>query len=215
LYKAKGKKQKKTKRMPKKCPPGVVCIENVTLVLIVVIIFAVIYFTSILRAPVTTQNVTVHDTDHLGYPQLQIRPNYGYTNLPGDVLMNPYAPPLRDERYAIGFQQAINIPTNVGAIDTTYRQIGLLTPLHKTAKSNILPLMGRPLYVNRDKWQYYSMSDQNNSVKLPLRKNGRSCTDEYGCDKLCSGETVHVEGYNETFRTTMYDNEPIRYIPYL
>ena len=205
--------------MPRRCPPGVICIENVSICIIIVVVAIIAYIVlSTRREPsTTTQNVTVHDSSspYFTSPSYFTRPNYGYNNLPGDVLMNPYVPPLRDERYAVGFQVPINIQTNMGAVDSEYRQVGLLTPNRKTDKSKILPLMGRPLFVNRDKWQYYSMSDQNNSVKLPLRKGGRSCTDEYGCDKIYGGESVHVEGYNESFRATMYDNEPIRYLPFL
>jgi hypothetical protein len=148
------------------------------------------------------------------------RPNYGYNNLPGDVLLNPYVPPLRDERYLVPNityvppgTVPINISTNVGAVDTSYRQMGLLTPLNGSGK--ILPLMGRPLFTNRNKWQYYTMSDQNNSVKLPIVRNGRSCTNEYGCDELYNGDTVYVEGYNQAFKITIYDNDTIKYIPFI
>lgn len=131
--------------------------------------------------------------------------------MPGDVLMNPYAPPLRNERYLM----PINVSTNAGAVDTSYRQVGMLTPLNGTSKEKILPLMGRPLFVSRDKWQYYTMSDQNNSIKLPISRNGRSCMTEYGVDKLYNGDTVYVEGYNQAFKITMYENEVIKYLPYI
>ena len=75
--------------------------------------------------------------------------------------------------------------------------------------------MGRPLFVNRDKWQYYTMTDQNNSIKLPIVRGGRSCTNEYGCDKLYNGDTIYVEGYNEAFKTTIYDSDTVRYLPFL
>jgi hypothetical protein len=100
----------------------------------------------------------------------------------------------------------------VGAVDTSYRQVGIL---NTKEKGKILALMGRPLFVNRDKWQYYTMSDQNNSVKLPISRNGRSCTNEYGCDKLFSGDKVFVEGYNEGFRVTIYDNNVLNYLPFI
>ena len=75
--------------------------------------------------------------------------------------------------------------------------------------------MGRPLYTNRNKWQYYTMSDKNNSVKLPVSKNGRSATQEYGVDELYNGDVVYVEGYNDAFKVTIYDNNQPQYIPYL
>ena len=52
-------------------------------------------------------------------------------------------------------------------------------------------------------------------IKLPLTYKGRSCTNEYGCDKLYNGDTVYVEGYNDAFKTTVYENDIMRYIPYL
>ena len=79
----------------------------------------------------------------------------------------------------------------------------------------ILPLMGRSLITNRDKWQFYTMSDTNNSVKLPVSNRGKSCTNEYGCDNIYNGDTVYVEGYNDAFKATVYENNNIRYIPYL
>ena len=109
----------------------------------------------------------------------------------------------------------INVSTNPGAVDTNYRQLGLLTPVHGKSKDNILPLMGRPLFTNRDKWQYYSTSNQHNNVKLPLVKNGRSCTNEYGCDQLFSGDIVYVEGANEKYKVTMYENSTMRYLPFI
>ena len=208
--------------MNKKCPPGVICIENVTMFFLFIILLIVGYliYISLVKQVVINNNNTSEITEPqdsgFGY---FTRPNYAYNNLPNDVLMNPYAPPLRDERYFIPELRGripINVSTNRGAVDTAYRQVGLLTPLHNSSeKDKILPLMGRPLFVNRDKWQYYSMSDQNNSVKLPVLKNGRSCTNEYGCDVLYNGDTIYVEGYKQAFKVTTYDNDTIKYIPYL
>ena len=108
----------------------------------------------------------------------------------------------------------INVPTNIGFIpQATYMQVGILSPLHDKTEHKILPLMGRPLFANRDKWQYYSMSDQNNSIRLPIIKNRKNCTDEYGCDMLSDGDLVYVEGYNQMFKVTLYQNNTMRYIP--
>lgn len=208
----------------KKCPPGVICVENLTLGIIVVILVIIVYlgYVSLSRDPKghPQQNIIIENTKQEKIPWFQ-RPNYPYTNLPGDVLLDPYAPPLRDERFLVPEiimpppgRVPINVSTNVGAVDTNYRQVGILTPLNGN-NSKILPLMGRPLFVNRDKWQYYTMSDQNNSIKLPISYNGRSCTNEYGCDKLYNGYTVYVEGYKEAFKVTIYENDTIRYLPFL
>ena len=109
----------------------------------------------------------------------------------------------------------INVSTNVGAVDTSYRQVGILTPLNGTNQNNILPLMGRPLFTNRQKYQYYTISNQHNNVKLPVSVRGRSGTNEYGVDEIFNGDNVYIEGYNDAFKVTIYDNDTIKYIPFL
>ena len=212
--------------MPKKCPPGVICIENVTMFFLIIIILIIVYLIYISFIKRENKQKVVVNVEKQNDPSYIIsqQPNYPYNNIPvNDVLMNPYVPPLRDERYFIPEvvpvrrgMVPINVSTNPGAVDTNYRQMGILTPLHKNSKKDkILPLMGRPLLVNRDKWQYYTMSDQNNSVKLPIIYKGRSCTNEYGCDQLYNGDRGYVEGYNQAFKITIYENDVIKYIPYL
>jgi len=208
--------------MSKKCPPGVICIENITMVFLFILLFIISYlvYVNYFKPMNQTKIVIKEEGTERNQGNWFSRPNYSYTNLPGDVLMNPYVPPLRDERYFMNDMMfvpgrvPINVSTNIGAVDTNYRQVGIMTPLNGS-NSKILPLMGRPLFVNRDKWQYYSMSDQNNSIKLPISRKGRSCTNEYGCDKIYNGDTVYVEGYKEAFSVTIYDNDTIKYIPFL
>jgi hypothetical protein len=207
----------------KKCPPGVICIENVTLVLCLIIFFIVIYiaYAFVLKGNRTSDSVKVNNNHNIVINDKQTErnnpggwfgswwaPSYPYTNLPGDVLLNPYVPPLRDERYMV----PINVSTNIGAVDAAYRQVGILTPLNGSSKNEILALMGRPIFVNRNKWQYYTMSDRKNSVKLPIRYKGRNATNEYGVDKIYTGDVVYVEGYDKAFRVTEYENDVIRYM---
>jgi hypothetical protein len=138
----------------------------------------------------------------------------------GDTLTNPYLPPLKDNRYFPqpqhgGYGLPINMRTQ--GFDTSYRQVGILTRVGAGGdpKETILPVMGRPLFANRDKWQFYTMSDSNNSVKLPISLGGKHCTGEYGCDDLNNSDTVYVEGYNTPFKATIYENEFPRYIPFV
>ena len=180
------------------------------------------------------QNITVKDHNNITIEQrtepqgqgwfTNLLPSWPYNNLPQDVLLNPYAPPLRDERYFIQDvayippnKVPINVSTNIGATptDTAYRQMGILTPLNGASKDNILPLMGRPLFTSRQKFQYYTISNQHNNIKLPISVKGRSGLDEYGVDEVFDGDTVYVEGYNDAFKVTKYDNNTIKYLPYL
>jgi len=216
----------------KKCPPGVICIENFSMFFIIMSVIIVIYLIFI-NIKQNNYSDKQNEKIQIGIgiknekPQVglgswfnNIIPSYPYNNLPKDVLLNPYAPPLRDERYFIPELNyvppgtiPINVSTNIGAVDTTYRQVGILNALN--TKGKILPLMGRPLFVNRDKWQYYTISDQHNNVKLPVSRNGKSCTNEYGCDKLYNGDTIYIDGANEVYKVTIYDNDTIKYLPFL
>ena len=211
----------------KKCPPGVICLENATMLFIIIALGAIALFIWNKQSSQLNGNTrTINQTFMMGEQspdsanEIRFRPNVAYNNAPNDVLLNPYAPPLRDERYMVSDNTPrrgvpINVATSIDAVDTEYRQLGLLTPMKGETEGKMLPLMGRPLFVSRDKWQYYTMSEQRNSIKLPISRNGRSATTEYGVDKLFDGDTVFVEGYNQPFKVTTYDNDVMRYIPFI
>ena len=207
----------------KKCPPGVICLENFTIFIIILLAFGFCYFFfKSQRQYDLNQNINVYDKNNReGNGVFSFLPSYPYNNLPNkDILGNPYAAPLRDERYFVPeltFAPPNSMPINVStsAQDTTYRQLGILTPLNGSSKDNILPLMGRPLFTRRSLWQYYTISNQHNNVKLPVSVKGRSGLNENGVDEIYSGDTVYVEGYNEPFKVTKYENDTIKYLPFL
>ena len=198
--------------MPKRCPPGVICIENITIIFALLIVCGVLVF---MNMKTRTNNIIIKEQQHsTGIFQ---QPGYGFSNLESDVLMNPYNAPLKDNRVnPIGNLDPrgtpINIPTQ--GVNTSYRQVGILTRLNGDGE-NILPLMGKPLITSRDKWNYYTMTDKNNMIKLPITHKGKSGTSEYGCDSLYNGDTIYVEGYNDAFKVTMYENNTMQYIPHL
>lgn len=198
--------------MKKKCPPGVICVENMSFVLVAIILLGVGY---LIYANVNTSaNKPSVLWSSVSWPSV----SWPYTNVPAnDVLLNPYDAPYRDERYLTMTTGVvpINVSTNVGAVDTSYRQVGIITPLNGEAVNNILPLMGRPLFTNRDKWQYYAISNQHNNVKLPISFKGRSALNDTGVDKIYEADTVYVEGYGEPFKVTMYENDTIKYLPFV
>ena len=141
----------------KKCIPGVICIENVTLFFLVLFIFILgylLYISVIKKENNVIVNVKKERRERILAPDLI--PNYPYNNQTPDVLMNPYIPPLADERYFVPNPMRvvpINVSTNPGAVDTSYRPMGILTPLHNNSKKDkILPLMGPPFNVNPGKW---------------------------------------------------------------
>lgn len=215
--------------MVKKCPPGILCIENYTLLFFALLIIAILYFMNIKY----TQNLNKTHTcgcnkmscsscnshnSHNNHKSSDLIPFLGnsHNNRDNDVLLNPYSAPLRDDRIYNntnynGIKIPINVPTQ--SVNSAYRQIGILTRIN--GQETMLPLMGRPLFSNRDKWNFYTMNDKNGMIKLPITFRNKSCTSSQGCDNLYNGDTVFVEGYSDTFRVTMYDNNSMEYIPYL
>jgi hypothetical protein len=146
------------------------------------------------------------------------------SNVTPNIMMDPYAPPLRTDGYSHGIYSGINgggvttrgIPVNIETrgLQNEYTQMGIITCEHK--ENMILPLMGRRLITGLDKWQYYTISNTGAiNTKLPIRYRGRSCSGEYGCDCLMNGDVVYVEGYQDTFKVTLYETAKFQYIPYI
>jgi hypothetical protein len=197
--------------MAKKCIPGVICIENMTLFVLVITIGLVGYLIYNQNKPITQKpNIMVVPPPLVGIPT---RSN--------DSFNDPYSPPLKTNGYTeqSSYDVRGGIPINVEtrATGMNYQQIGILTPLNGTDNTMILPLMGRKLMTGREKWQYYTMANGVGTIhtKLPVSKNGKSCTGEYGCDDIQNGDTVYVEGYKTTFTATIYENINFSYIPYI
>lgn len=211
-------KHKSTSSSSFKCLPNMFCIRNTTIFFIIILSVIGIYFvySNYLKSAV---NPTPSVPSTSSIPPMSMPPLFMMSSRANsDVLEDPYAPPLRNDSYfgGIGPMMAppivtmpINVRTQGPPINTNYRQVGLLTRIN--GKETILPLMGRPLQKNRDKWQFYTMSDKNNSVKLPISFKKKSCTGEYGCDNIYNGDTVYVEGYKDAFQATIYDNAVMEY----
>ena len=202
--------------MRNKCKPGFICIENISIVIFLIIFFSIGYllycnFKSTKNLYISNEEVqqTLHEQSKVKSQQININ-NYSEYSSSYD---NPYNPPFRNDGYVVTSSVPINIPTNIGAVSVSFRQLGILTPTSQTSKDNILPLMGRPLFTSRSKFQYYTISNQNNQVKLPVSVKGKSGLDEYGVDEVFDGDTVYVEGYEDVFKVTKYDNGTMRYLP--
>jgi hypothetical protein len=207
--------------MGKKCIPGMFCIENMTLFLLIVIIILLIYlwYTQLVKPMRNIEKreskiiVVNNPNDTIPLASISTRNN---------PLNDPYTPPLKSDGIyyptnsidirGIPLKVPINIETR--GLNMEYQQVGILT---RSNNSNdmILPLMGRRNLAGRDKWQYYTISNTGNlNTKLPISVNGKSCTSEYGCDQVYNGDIVYVEGYKDTFIATIYENNLFRYLPY-
>jgi hypothetical protein len=206
-----------------KCAPGVICIENITMVYIIIlvgILVVVIYYSNNKRERSMSMSLTSHGTNNTNDTNntnsIFPRTNYGYSNVKNDVLLNPYEPPMRDDRLFPSLtSSSLKMPINIStqSVDTNYRQVGILTRIDDT-KEMILPLMGRPLITHRDKWNFYTIAD-NNMIKIPIYNKGKDCSSSLGCNDLYTGDIIKIEGYNSAFKVTIYENNVLKYIPYI
>jgi len=190
--------------MKNRCPPGVICIENITIFYVILCIgLIVLYFYMNRTTP----------------PQVIIQREYINNNV--EPVFDPRTPPTKQGNVRSsgriektrGDIRGIPINVKTQGFNSDYSQVGILT--RENGDEKILPLMGRPTHSSRSKWQYYTMSDSNNIVKLPVSRGGKSGTEDYGIDEMFNGDNVYVEGYNDTFKVTIYDNNRNEYIPYV
>ncbi len=166
--------------MGRRCPPGVLCIENMTMIMLIVITGVLIYlYNNYNKQIVNNYTMQVKSPD---------------TNITSDVNYMP-----------------VNIKTqNRG--QSSYTQIGILS--RTTNEDTIMPLFGMNINTGRDKWKYYTLTEHN--VRLPVSVGGKSCTNDYGCDAVSNGDYIYVEGYNDAFKVTLYDDvNRLTYIPYI
>ena len=148
--------------MAKKCPPGVLCVENYTILFFIFVICGVLLFMwNTGKGNQSNNDNYANGVNNLFQSYLKnmnnfstyTKPSYSYTDNMHDVLMNPYSAPTRDNRPLPTFGMSIptqmqpnggdmrgmpiNIPTQA-VYDAPYRQVGILTRINGT--ETILPL---------------------------------------------------------------------------
>uniref|UniRef100_A0A6C0CUB7 Uncharacterized protein n=1 Tax=viral metagenome TaxID=1070528 RepID=A0A6C0CUB7_9ZZZZ len=93
-----------------------------------------------------------------------------------------------------------------------YQQIGILTSNETDKEPIVLPLYGRKLYNRSDRWQYYTATDKNNMMRIPLSFGNRPCEDDVGCNEISNGDTLTINIYSgRTFTATVYRTDTPHY----
>lgn len=222
------------------CPPGMICLDNQNMLIILTLVFGIIII-------ITRDKNTNKETDdslkkqikHIEEKQSQLsqqiqnhdsektNKNLVVINRDKELMENPLLPPHRRNYYIEGPNYVskgvpINIETRGYAGD--YQQIGMLyrdevsdqdKQIGNNSETNILPLFGKPMYSNSSKWTYYTSSDKFNNVKIPINYKGRDCTDDYGCDEIYDQDLINIPAYNGNFKVKIYKFDKPRYIPYI
>ena len=82
--------------------------------------------------------------------------------------------------------------------------------------AGMLPLYGRPIYRGSNMWNYYTSTDQYNTINVPLMINNKKSTDKYGVKEIYNGDKVKILGNNAIiYVVQLYERNDIRYIPYI
>ena len=173
--------------MGKQCPPGVICIENATMLMIGCILLGIIYLAKTYHGKVLVRHIPSYVSSHTSSHTASHTASHDMDTMRG---------------------LPINVPTQ--PYDSSYRQIGILS--RNNEQDVIMGLFGMHVNRGRELWRYYTSTE--NGIRLPISINGKSGSNEYGCAPIENGDMVYVEGYNDAFRATIYDdNNHMRYIP--
>jgi hypothetical protein len=154
------------------------------------------------------KNVTFNDNPNIIFYENDYTENrlHERTEAPGFVSDNR----TYDDRVIRPIRQMpINIRTR--GYPTEYQQMGILT--NRNNLKDIKPLYGRQTYQGSNQWNYYTSTDSDLALKIPITIKGRKCTDEHGCHELY--EKDHVEVNGNKYDIEKYSNDEFRYIPYV
>lgn len=111
------------------------------------------------------------------------------------------------ENIIVHRQPVFNVPTQ--HIDA-YRQIGVLY-----SQGSVLPLLGRRVHNGSTNWNYYTLTNDAMSLRIPIQHENRVCTDTHGCKELYDGDTVTIHELGSTFTVRMYNETPYVYNPHV
>lgn len=194
-----------------KCPPGILCITP-TLVLLVVILFIGLYIIYEIKIV-------------LPYKQARhTRMMENKMHMPRMVERAPVqAAPVHinverggDSRYSRAPEPARNWGNGLTTIATqgfpeSYQSMGIVT----TSSGELLPLYGRRVASRSDRFNYYTRTDTNNPIPLPVAHKRRDCQDDVGCEELFDGEHVEIIPTKQKGAVTIYRFNGPTYIPNL
>lgn len=86
-----------------------------------------------------------------------------------------------------------------------YQQVGILTSNEEDKEPIILPLFSRRLEHNKDRYNYYTATDKNNMMRLPIQFGNMNCEDTIGCREIYDKDKIQIAIYKDrTFTATIY-----------
>lgn len=111
-------------------------------------------------------------------------------------------------------RRRLNIDTQRGPTgrNKEYRLLGVI---YNTTNSNVFNLYGRETLYSSRKWQYYALDNSYNPIRLGVFNDNKDCSDEYGCEEIMHGDTIHVEEHGINYIAKIYKDyeDKLVYIP--
>lgn len=202
-------------RRPNICPPGILCITPSLIILIAVILIGIAAFIYITY---NDRKVLVHAPPpfhHTPQPPISINVERG-----GDDRYTRAPKPLRNWISPVDLDGALPTlvpPFNSGTMPViptrglpeAYQSMGIVT----TSSGELLPLYGRRLASRSDRFNYYTRTDTNNPIPLPIRHKRRDCQDDIGCEELFDGDNIEIAPTKQHGNVTIYRFNGPTYIP--
>lgn len=209
----------------RKCPPGIFCISDELITIIIVIIAVALLFflyatfflgSGVNKGPTIIMPGQPHN-------QTTVIPIKGG----GDSRYDMAPEPLRDWSYMRSMPamplaamplaamplstmplnaMPVNIPTQ--GLPESFQSVGVIQ-----VDDKVLPLYGRRTGRGSDRWNYYTRTDTYNPVPIPVNFQKRKCMDDVGCQEILSGDDVKIEVLNKQGKTSIYDYGGPKYIP--
>lgn len=192
------------------CPPGVFCVSPGFLLLLGLLAAILIFFLkpfSHFMQPL--QPISIQQPAATAPVQVSVVNEGGddrYTRAPRPLRFWNNGPeyPVRGSLPGLG---VFNQPTQ--GLPEAYQSMGVL----QTDNGQILPLYGRRTAYSSNRYNYYTRTDTNNPVPLPIHYKRRDCQDSMGCDELFSGESIKILPTGGSATATIYQMDGPLYVP--
>ena len=208
-------------RIRNSCPPGIICITpSVIAIICVIITFFLLFYVFVIQKqhteiPLSMQTKYLEkamEKHELQQQQQQQQQQPSVQVKVGDSRYSRAPKPTRD-----WLNSSIDLDGSIYAVPRiatqglpeAYQSMGIV----KTESGELLPLYGRRIASRSDRFNYYTRTDTNNPLPLPITYKKRDCQDNVGCDELFDGDQVTIIPTKQNGSVTVYRFNGPTYIP--
>ena len=192
------------------CPPGVFCITPGILILLTLVVIGIAILVHMHMPMIMAMHTPKqeHQPLHISVSTPSVEDGrYSMAPRPQRIWNMPSEIPTRGALVPPDGGYILNQPTR--GFPESYQPMGVL----KTNDGKLLPLYGRRTAYRSDRFNYYTRTDTNNPIPLPIQSGRRDCQDDIGCDELMSGEDIKIPATGQSATATLYRFDGPLYVP--